>query len=1425
MPTYDVLCSQEEPPALNEMPSPHNLLNAAGPGEQRLNGERTDDQACKRHALVILEVLQSSKISHTASTDENAMQAHHSYDYHPPTSAKSMGPPLTPSNKRAAQKARIASRSPSVPNSEHLPDEYEGSDSIVELMNSLADLLQRSMRTRCELGIDRILVAAVPYLGPGVPTQTRAAAYRLVRHSLVVSDTPLSTAWCSFGLDIYIMRSLLRDRSCLFEREQALKLIRAVLELPFFGLCGVDGPSTNTVISEGTVRAIVAAAESVDDPMRQVYIQTLAELALFDLPSLLRANGLGTILHSLVDGAQEIAPEIIKILLFLTDRPTTRCYFRRNTDLEYALSGFTDLPTYDAASQVEVLQTSANIVGVMLRSWTGLFYLCMNRRRAIVSLITAMKVSSTEVQESIIQMLIDVFDVSLGIERMKQRDRAQAQSDLPELGAAERRNLPSRTAREMSYVQRERNRHRITLIDQYLSILLIVFVESGLVDALVHILQNSSATSRSATLLMGTLLQMGNRVLPQNYNVSINQLPELFASASQFNNPNRRNKAVTALSAVSSASAFLHRQSQLSEQRFIGRSRSKSLSEGPAMRPQRQGEAGKMLQGLNIDDATFRSQIVETQVLNTRDATKWNVSILMSLLQGPLLNPRRLDEAMRGTKLLKRLLAFFHPFALRYSDLPATPPNKVFTRIGCTLLTTLIATPDGLRFIAEDVLLREIYDAFHQIVPTASDAVSPTVDPIFAKSRVTSTLSQGYFEMIGTLSASSEGVSLLARFNIWSAMYRLCQSQSRDDIVRVMIEKLDFTLEGHPRVLLGWVLTAGSRPLRTFATELLIKLIRKSPSPGEWMISLLLTQLCDPAASIRNIAVAVVQDICHYPQILETVVSLRPTLDHLGEIGHELLLHFLSTPGGVRYLLEGDYIDREMDEWFNERSQRYSVQMEVSLARAFSIYRNKLDPCLDEVFSGVPPLHFYGELVKTAEGCEVLNQKGHFLEFAHFIRQHGMEGSDGEILNKLKSILWTVGNIGATAGGFPFLEQDGTIATIVDIAEHSPVLTIRGTCFYVISLISTTRQGAELLYDYGWQSLCTTFGLPLGICVPQNIDSFLHIEEWDTVGITSENAYSALTPPHSSLHQSILASISNLGNSILTNKAAKTLSRLRHRHRSAFSDIRLFARVLELLNGFKFRHGVRRFVWELFDIELTDRNVQRLVTVRQDLYRPVGLGSSRHSSVGSLLYGSRRSEMISRSATLPSIATVPPTAASSPALPRSLSTTPSVPIAHISPLRRAGLLEQPNPLEGAYADGDDVYDDNDDLDVHEDVISVADDDDNDSHEEIVVLDDDDVDDCDGVLAPTRAHRLPLSSIIQHSKTSIAGEGGRGLGHSLGPTRTAMNRPRHEFSVGSSVVVDGFGEQKSPAVFKVPRHAPPPGIRVIGGFGSIDPSSL
>lgn len=99
-------------------------------------------------------------------------------------------------------------------------------------------------------------------------------------------------------------------------------------------------------------------------------------------------------------------------------------------------------------------------------------------------------------------------------------------------------------------------------------------------------------------------------------------------------------------------------------------------------------------------------------------------------------------------------------------------------------------------------------------------------------------------------------------------------------------------------------------------------------------------------------------------------------------------------------------------------------------------------------------------MAKTELGCQVLQEKGHFVEFSQFIRQHSQESEDTDLILKLKSILWAVvsfplqarqtflkdisGNVGATEGGLHFCEEEEIIPAILEIAENSPIPSVRG---------------------------------------------------------------------------------------------------------------------------------------------------------------------------------------------------------------------------------------------------------------------------------------------------------------------------------------------------------------------------------------------
>lgn len=112
--------------------------------------------------------------------------------------------------------------------------------------------------------------------------------------------------------------------------------------------------------------------------------------------------------------------------------------------------------------------------------------------------------------------------------------------------------------------------------------------------------------------------------------------------------------------------------------------------------------------------------------------------------------------------------------------------------------------------------------------------------------------------------------------------------------------------DGHSRIVLSKVLTStykvGTLPIttvcvtkcfqgiRAFATRHLGQLIQDCPRANAWTLRLLLTQLYDTSTEVCEMTVHILEEACESMDILQLVVEMQPTVDHLGEVGHPLLL-------------------------------------------------------------------------------------------------------------------------------------------------------------------------------------------------------------------------------------------------------------------------------------------------------------------------------------------------------------------------------------------------------------------------------------------------------------------------------------------------------------------------------------------------------
>lgn len=1003
--------------------------------------------------------------------------------------------PLSPASKPAQLFRGVPARSPSYP----LSDFEEGSDDetesptivladilqslesvgmpaeyYVDHCNNLVDLFKRHPSLKYDL-VWSIFGLRVQTLLLSDSREVVAAGYRVMRYS--ITDRKSLTIIRSLHTDYLVVLSLVKESKASVEREQALKFVRAFLDV-------VGGVRE---IAKSVVRVIVAIAEHHEDRMRNICILTMAEILVHDPALVVSAAGVGCLLEALTDENYYSSESLTNAFIHLLDFPTLRRPLGQGLGLDAPFAAFTD----GAPVQESSLKASAKVIAAFLKTWPGLLTFSRNDFQALRSLVGSLQIPNVRARDVVLEILFDV----LRIKQPSWSSSFLAGRRLTTYG----RVLNVKTATNEAGTM-EDEQPRKELVEHFTAAVLGVLLTCGLASSLLFLLEHEEDASikRKATLLLVEVLNMAGKVIPHPQSLQLHTLPGLFLAASSLDSTNRTVFSSTVYQ-IDSISRALFRTNEPFGSRDINNN-----GQRPNGVLRRQSDLNRDALTPQIEEGYFRNVLVDTQVLNSSSFTKWRWDLIPKIVEGPLLNPKRLEEATKATKFVKRLIGFYRPFKYRFSNIRNTKPNQRYVRIGCMLLRTLLQTTEGTKYLAENKLLRQIAECLAQV-----DRLSglTSTSPLFSRQNMSETLTGGYFAMLGVLSGTTQGLAMMERWKMVNMFYHIVELPDRDDLIMSLLGNLNYVLDSQLRVLLSKALTACSRETRLFTTRLLRKYATQRvalPEGGEydrsyaeWAINLLVTQLYDPDIDVCEAAVKILEEACNETQALEFVVRCRPALDHLGEIGAPLLLRFLSTSIGYHFLNELDYISQEMDDWFLGRNDTYVLLVEASLAKAMTEGRSPLKSTAEEGSEarnhGTAPPHFYRELARTEEGCKLLESKGHFEEFISTIRSHGMEETDHEMVLRVKGCLWAIANIGSMELGAPFLEKTDVVELIIKIAEESQVMSMRGTAYFALGLISRSVYGQDVLASSGWEVAVDEYGESLGICLPSRLDRLLNV--------------------------------------------------------------------------------------------------------------------------------------------------------------------------------------------------------------------------------------------------------------------------------------------------------------------------------------------
>ncbi|ANB11878.1 Tsc11p [Sugiyamaella lignohabitans] len=1102
----------------------------------------------------------------------------------------------------------------------HSLDPSQPSEFLVQRSNDLVELLQRHPVLKYDLVMSRVGDKIRVLLLHKKP-EVIASGYRLARNA--ITDMSSIRDIRSLHIDFMIVRTMTKDSKSQLERLQAVRLVRSFLDVPG----GVDE------ISIGVIRALVAVSEQSDDKLRYIAIETLGEIFIKNPEKVSASGGIRVLLQSIIEGPYELSGSLSMAFAYVLDSPKNRGFLRGGRDLEYLISAMTESQVRGHVN-LERLQNGAKVISSLLRTWSGLFATCIDNFYCLKSLVLCLEVPIPSLRD----VLLDIFLSILCIKPLSWSSSFLAGRRLTTFGRIpdlEKELANGGKSFQSSFSQSSggggtfaAGDYSSRYIDHYSALLLSILVECNLIESLVQLLRSNDdvANTRKATLLLGEILSMTSRVSPPATLRRIGALPGLLESAMDHK---------SAFSSASSAAVF--QIDKISRNLHKGRQstitgRTGPVSEVPSLLSSKR-KAVRVKMGVQIDDASFKQLIMETQVLNTKTFVKWNWDALSELIQGPLLNPKRLDEAIKTTKFMKRLMSFYRPFKYRFSAIKRTKPNQKYIDVGKSLLLTLLYNPEGVRYLTENKLLRQIAECLAQLDPMSGIT---SAEPLFSRQRLENTLSHGYFMLLGTLSSDPNGLAMMERWRMFNMFYHLSEIPDREDLIISFIASMDYNLVGHPRIILSKALRTGQLEVRLFATGYLQNLMGTESETQKWAIELLATQLYDPSIEVCKLAVQILENFCSINENLEHFVKMKPSFDHLGDIGTPLLLRFLSTSRGFQYLKELDYVHNEMDNWVHGQNDAFVLQIEEYLENANNLWiHDKFGLSSTATATGLlarddgtgvgenkPPRHFFGELTITEEGCHLLQSKGHFDVFAEYIDQHKFEEEDGEILTKLKGCMWAVAHIGSNPRGVPFLEESGVVENMIKIFESSQLYSLRGTAFFCLGLVSLTYEGVEILDEMGWACVRDIMDEPCGICIPKSLQSSFDesskvvtdapvttyqspsssSESLDTtvkesLPQTSETIKNEKTSNSTSqddetefpmvysdpIKRRIITALSNLSNQILANDASKQLVRLEAKYGSRFQSIDLFLDTMKLLETYHYKLPVRRFIFELFD--------------------------------------------------------------------------------------------------------------------------------------------------------------------------------------------------------------------------------------------------
>jgi Rapamycin-insensitive companion of mTOR, N-term/Rapamycin-insensitive companion of mTOR, domain 5/Rapamycin-insensitive companion of mTOR RasGEF_N domain/Rapamycin-insensitive companion of mTOR, middle domain len=805
---------------------------------------------------------------------------------------------------------------------------------VSQALLQIVDLTKLAPSFRDLTSIDA-LMKAVRYVVATKDRTLRSQAYRALRYMMRDEDTVADML--KVRMDILVARSLERDNKYMWERMQALKLIRAIMEV---------APAR---MPRSLVQALVSVADAAKDEFRRVCLDTLRELALVNPNIVAACNGIRSMVEAILDAeCQDVAGSLTLTLLFLLDQQSTRKFIHVETDLQRLFSVFTDMDGTTSRTKEASRAAAHKALITIMRSWTGI--LCLTSDRGgLSSLVRTLQLPPSVsgvswAKEAIFELFFEILHVVRS-------------SDLRIVYARDSVAGPPSS----------------NLLHNYIVMVLFAFLECGLVEVLTSLATSTDAEfSGVAQNLLVEILRLSADLFPRSMCADLNSLTEVVSSATAFHNdeflrfratnmiidmhvssvstadPNGLVMASAPASALSpdtktsdkphhlvSVSHALERMQRgrnpllwqqiqrrredphregvvhgidveafaleydpssiyqfynnVIEQQY-GVGSALSGTSGGLFRPSHSRAthvtySNTVLQRLRfemdsqVDENDLQSMFKASGVVVGKDYLAWDFELCLRLLEGPLRTPHGLSIAL-NTKFIKRLLSFLRPEKKTFCNLEWVPANMIYAQVACQLFHVLVESQQGSEYQHFVSLVDDLIKAMLRECGKLDDGKqqSGSIDAAsrpFSRHNTATCMSREYFALLGIVSAYPRGDNFFAMHNFYQDMYLLCTDHSRDYMTRNLLASFDYSGNSKLRTLIETWAKNGSTSVRRFAVSHMRLLLRRNvPDIWKWGVNLLIAQLQFEDRHVALAALNVLEEACvDDPMCLDTLIN------------------------------------------------------------------------------------------------------------------------------------------------------------------------------------------------------------------------------------------------------------------------------------------------------------------------------------------------------------------------------------------------------------------------------------------------------------------------------------------------------------------------------------------------------------------------